>query len=129
MATGELYSYNTMNSETYCNQIVAQMIEALKSQFNSEDFLIAHDNAKFVQSNYTIQYLYEKGYSKYFVPIPTYSPDMNIIDNLWAHLKHQVRDHYFHYGQTKRRRHFEGLISDKWSEIPLSMIENLYESL
>jgi len=62
-----------MGSAIYC-QIMANLIAHLKEVFGEEDFFIYHDNAGFSRSRETIQFL-----EKFFMPVPPYSPDMNII--------------------------------------------------
>lgn len=44
--TGDLYFYDKMDSETYC-EIILDMIQKLKAQYGSEDFYVIHDNARF----------------------------------------------------------------------------------
>jgi len=46
--------------------------------------LIYRDNAAFARGRKTIKFLSERDLEKLFIPVPPYSPDMNIIENLWA---------------------------------------------
>lgn len=79
--TGQLLTYDKMNSEVYCQEILPVMIRDLREQFG-EDFLVIHDNARFSNSEFTKKYLVENDLRKYFLSIPPYSPDMNIIENV-----------------------------------------------
>lgn len=128
IGVGKLFVYKRMDSPTYC-QIVSKMICELREKFEHDDFKIVHDNAAFSQSEYTRRYLEENDLRKYFVHIPPYSPDMNIVENLWALLKRKVRERCFLFGQTRGRRWFIELLQREWSSIPLSVIDNLYLSL
>lgn len=126
--TGELYTYSKMNSALYC-EIIEDMIVTYRDKFGHDNFEIVHDNAAFATSHETTLFMSRKGYTKYLVRIPPYSPDMNIIENLWALLKHQVRKNCFEYGQTSRREEFIELLTTKWSEIQSDIIRNLFNSL
>lgn len=77
---GDLIFCETMNEETYC-QIIPTMIEELKQIFNHENFKIVHDNARWSTSRYTREFLKVSKFEKFFISIPPYSPDMNIIEN------------------------------------------------
>lgn len=61
--------------------------------------------------------------------MPAYSPDMNIIENLWAILKRRIKEQIFEFGQPSAREDFFNLIENCWHSIPLEIIENLYLSL
>ena len=88
-----------------------------------------HDNARFSQSKYTKSYLQESGYADFFIEQPTYSPDMNLIENLWAILKFRVKNHIFKHGQPRLKHDFIELISNTWKSIDSEIIERLYLSL
>lgn len=126
--TGDLIFYNRMDSVTYC-EILPRMIENLKEKFGSEDFYIIHDNARFSTSKYTMQFIKENNYEKYFINIPPYSPDVNIIENCWAILKRKVRKHCFKHGQTTNQEEFQELAQRKWKSISSVIMSNLYTSL
>lgn len=125
---GDIWFYRRMNSPLYC-QIVHELIEKLKERFGDDKFKIVHDNAKFAWSEETLEFLRDLDYEKYFLKIPPYPPDMNIIENLWALLKRKVRNHCFLYGQARNGREmFEDLVDHHWSTISSNVVENLYKS-
>lgn len=68
-------------------------------------------------------------YTRYFKKIPPYSPDINIIENMWSLLKRKVKDHNFEFGQVKRKSELIELIDSKWASMPRDVIVNLYKSL
>lgn len=126
---GDLWFYKRMNSTNYCT-IVHELIETLRERFQSDDFLIVHDNAKFAWSEQTVRFLRQFDYERYFVKIPPYSPDMNVIENLWALLKRKIRENCFIFGQSRgSRQRFEDLVDHCWSTISLDIVDNLYKSL
>lgn len=125
---GQLYFYERMDQILYC-EIVTDMVQKLRREFGHDDFLIIHDNAKFSDSNYTVRFMRQRDLSRYFVRIPPYSPDMNIIENMWAILKSLLKEHCFTYGQTQFGAPFRRLAERKWRQIPQITIDNLYTSL
>lgn len=125
---GELIFYRKMNSKVYCD-CIAQMIPILRETFGHDEFKIIHHNARFSDSVDTQRFLRANDYQKYFIPHPTYSPDMNIIENLWGILKHLVKKHMINYGQVRRTERLKDLIEEKWQQIPSETIINTYKSL
>lgn len=126
--TGELFYYDRMNSQVYC-EIISDMIEKLKEDYETEDFRVIHDNARFATSRYTKQYLQARDLEKYFIKIPPYSPDINIIENAWAILKDRSLKKFYREGQVTNREEFQNVIESEWRGIELPIIEKLYESL
>lgn len=126
---GELIVYeDTMDSKMFCHGALPLIIQSLREEFGGDDFRIIHDNASFYTSDYTTVHLSRTGFDKFFIPIPPYSPDMNIIEHLWEVLRRKVKRHCFVHGQS-RGRDFTQLVRNFWYETPSSMIENLYRSL
>lgn len=126
--THEIIFYDRMNSEQYCHCITI-MIEDLKKSLPNDDFLILHDNARFSTSKETISYLKEKDYMKYFVKIPPYSPDMNIIENAFGILKKKFRDYIYRNGQQQNREEMINIIQIIWRGVGEMHVESLYNSL
>lgn len=125
---GELTFHKRINNLVYCHDIVLPMVEDLKSKFEGRDFKIIHDNASFSQCDRTWRFLRTRKLDQFFKRIPPYSPDSNIIENLWALLKKRVKDKIFEHGRLTKRR-FEELIQSEWRDIPFSIIRKLYDSL
>lgn len=126
---GELIVYKRMDAKYLCTEVIPHMVESLKSTFNSDDFLIVHDNASFFAGPRAVSYLTRNGCGRYFLSIPPYSPEMNIIENLWAYLRYNVKRDCFLYGRIDRRTEFIETVKNIWDNIPNSMIQHLYESL
>lgn len=126
--TGNLFLYDKMDSQTYC-QAIEMMMQDLLEKFDHDNFRIIHDNARFSTSEYTKTYLAERQYDRYFVKIPPYSPDMNIIENLWAILKFRVNRHMFKFGQIRDKDRFVRLLKNIWAGIGPVIVNNLYKSL
>jgi hypothetical protein len=57
---------------------------------------------------------------------PAQSPDLNIIEPLWSVLQTSVRNRF----QTPTSlKQLEDVFREKWHEIPLETVQNLYESI
>ena len=125
---GKLYFYDRMDSELYC-EIATDMMQTLRAQFGAQDFRIIHDNARISCSRFTENFIETNGISQHFEHIPPYSPDMNIIENLWALVKRKVRERTNQFGRVQSRGEFESLIADEWQSIPPNIVINLYNSL
>jgi len=117
-----------MESEFYC-EVVHFMIKELEKQFDEEEFYIVHDNAKFSKSVETQTFLIRNGLTHHFKPIPAYSPDMNLIENVWPLFKGRVRSKIASERQIKDEFQFVSLMSDEWKGLPGETIRNLYSSL
>lgn len=120
--------YKTMNQKIYC-EVITSMIEELRREFKSDDFLIVHDNAKWAKSVYTTEYLKQTKLNKYFISIPPYSPDMNIIENCWAIMKRRFREEVFVREQPRTSEQMSEMIERHWQSISIEIINNLYKSL
>lgn len=103
---GELIVYKRMDAKFLCEEIIPHMIETLKNTFNSDNFLIVHDNASFFTGAKATEYLTRSRNDRYFLSIPPYSPEMNIVENLWAYLRHFVKRDCFLHGRIDRRLDF-----------------------
>jgi len=78
---GDIIIYDKMESEFYC-EVVHFLMRQLEKQFDEEEFYIVHDNAKFSESVETQTFLIRNGLTHHSEPIPAYSPDMNLIENV-----------------------------------------------
>ena len=128
LGVGNLYFYSKMNGAVYC-EVMNKLIADLKTQFGHENFRIVHDNAKFSSSISTRNFLRDHNLNRFFLPIPPYSPDMNIIENLWALLKHYVKIHTFTHGRVSSRAEFSALIQHFWFNTSPQTVSKLFESL
>jgi len=126
---GEIVTWEgRLDSAIYC-QIMADLIAHLKEPFGNEDFFIYHDNAAFSRSRETIQFLSERDLEKFFIPVSPYSPGMNIIEDLWAILKQNVRPQIAASAQPKSENEHYELVCTTWKEIPIDVVNGSYESL
>jgi len=107
---------NTMNAQQYL-QILKTHLKASAENFglitdNRPKFKFYQDNdPKHKELNVRTWLLYNCGK---VIDTPPQSPDLNPIENLWAHLKKKVAKR-----QPKTRIHLKALILEEWQKIPL----------
>lgn len=89
-----------MNSRTFCDEIIPEMFAQLREMLG-DDFRVIHDSASFFKCERTRKFMDLHGYSRHFLSIPAYSPDMNVIENMFAILKQRVRQQTFEFGQKR----------------------------
>lgn len=105
------------------------MIDHLREKYETEDFRVIHNNARFSTSKYTRQFLRNKDLEKFFIGIPPYSPDINIIENAWAKLRDRSKKKCYREGQIRNRAEFQAMTEREWSGIERTICENLDQSL
>jgi len=114
-----------MNSAKYISILQEGYLGTLEDLHASQhDFTLQSDNDPKHTSKATQAWLREN-----HIPTlnwPPSSPDMNIIENLWAHLDHQVRAH-----PTKPSNSAElwKVLQEEWKNISPGYVRKLYESL
>lgn len=125
---GKMFFYEKMNSQEYCN-IIPIVIEDLQEKFGHQNFKIIRDNARFHTSQEVTLFISRNGLANYFMDITPYSPDMNIIENMFGWLKQSVRQKCFQEGQERDREEFREIVIETWLGTEQKKIENLYKSL
>ena len=123
---GQLYLIDgNMDSKKYISILEDAYLGTLKNlHANRKDFILQADNDPKHTSKITRAWLREN-----HIPTldwPANSPDMNIMENLWAYLEHHICSH------PKRLSNSTELwmvLQEEWNKIPPEYIRNLYESL
>lgn len=86
------------------------------------DFVFQHDNAPVHTSRLTLSFLADHGVK--IMKWPPQSPDINPIEHLWAILKRKVK-----VLQRRQQQTFRDAVMKAWSELPLSLIHSLIDSI
>lgn len=114
-----------MNSKKYISILQEAYLGTVKDlQANPHGFTLQADNDSKHTSKATC-FCLEKNH----IPTlswPTNSPDMNIMENLWAYLKGHVRAH------PKKPSNFtelQNVIQEEWNKISPEYVRKLYESM
>ena len=113
-----------MNDQKYIETLEDYLWPVIVCHFPNEDYIYQDDNAPIhracVVDNYKVQN------NIYAMVWPAQSPDLNIIENVWWRLKHELRNHP---ERLRSKANLETAIRDVWTNIPLNYIQNLYSSI
>jgi len=107
-----------LNSETYQNVLHT----ALLPQLNSNSIFM-QDGAPCHRSRSTLTFLENHGVCL-LSDWPAQSPDLNIIENLWATLKKNVSRRH-----PKNKEDLWAILQEEWSKVDSSEVRNLYDSV
>ena len=122
--------YGTMDSAKYDAYILSQvqsLVQYERSQ--GRDPWYQHDNASCHRSWLTQDNLRCRGIKT--IGWPPYSPDLNLIEHVWAKMKKFIQDHYTLIGYDPRRVGLDELrriIQEAWDAVPDEFISDLYAS-
>ncbi len=83
--------------------------------------IFQQDGASIHTSQCIIEYFEERGIE--LLSWPPKSPDLSLIESVWAYLKDKLRRSY------DNREELEEDIKEQWKNIPVEFIENLYKSM
>jgi transposase len=79
----------TVRNDTYITSAqVIMLIDKLLTEYTGQAIKIVLDNAKYQRCKMVIQYAAEHGVELVF--LPTYSPNLNLIERLWKFVKSEV---------------------------------------
>ena len=115
----------TLNSENYIDQIIfgSNLIEAADKQYGIGQWVLMQDNAPPHVSRETLAVLSELEISL-LKDWPPHSPDLNIIEVVWAIMKHRVEAL-----QLKTKDELIKIICDFWEAIQWQTVNKLVQSI
>ena len=96
-------------------------MEFAKSEFFQPDYVFQNDNSPVHRGQIVRDWVEENGIQT--LEWPPYSPDLNIIENLWGFMKKSLSSQVILWNDL------ESKIWELWNTIPSDFIENLYNSL
>lgn len=111
------------NSTKYCDVLQHYLLPVVDDIYG-EKWIFQQDFCALHQSNYTKQW-FEANYVA-VMEWPAKSPDLNIIENVWAQIERSV---YLNGLQFNSVSELEIAIFDAWDEIGREYTRNLYSSL
>jgi transposase len=123
---GELYLIEgTMNTSKYTEILDKAFLGSLAKFYTTpSDIIFQHDNDPKHTSRGTRKWLAQ--HEVQVLPWPASSPDMNLIEHVWAYLELQVRSRR----PAPQNRHELWLaVKEEWEKIPPSFITKLYDSM
>jgi transposase len=96
------YKLVTVTTDTYINSLsVKEMLEKIAEQFADKPITIVLDNAKYQRCQFVMDIANDLGIELLF--LPTYSPNLNIIERLWKFVKNEClyAKYYENYADFK----------------------------
>lgn len=90
-------------------------------KFASEDFILMDDNCPVHRSRQVREYVESTGIET--LEWPPYSPDLNIIENVWAFMKKRM------HGGHLTQQNLEETVEKTWNSVTPKLIEKLYNSV
>lgn len=115
----------TITKQKYCDLLESALLDGMTDQSLSiADYTFVQDNAPSHTADLTKKWLREQHIS--VLEWPPNSPDMNIIEHVWAELDKAVR---LRDQEIFDKDSLFNVIEDEWKKIPLSYIQRLYKSL
>ena len=106
-----------MNSDYYCKILQKNLIPHAKKGFR-----LLQDNDPKHTSTKTTQWLDNHHVSR--IPIPSYSPDLNPIENLWSVIKRRVEKQ-----APKNLEQMKNLLLNEWKKVDNTTRRNLVNSM
>ena len=120
---GDLFCVsNLMNAASYKQILIHHLFPSTRRLFPDNVFLFAQDNDPKHKSNVVQTFLHNKGTS--VMEWPSYSPDLNPIENLWAILDKQLR--------ARRCNTLDELfktLQNGWNNLQLKTLQSLVASM
>jgi len=113
----------TMNSEKYQNVLETTLLPIFQ-EISGQAFFLQQDNAPIHVSHSTRQWLQDRNVET--LDWPKYSPDLNIIENVWGFITRKV---YTDGKQYSNCNDLENAVYDAWDSITPDFIERLFESM
>lgn len=115
------FSSQNFNTEVYCD-VVELIVNPVATELFPSGFILQRDNAPCHRSFAAQDRMEELGMQ--ILPWPSYSPDLNIIENVWAWLKQEVEKKL-----PTGVLDLKNKIQEAWDEMPQQIINNLFSSI
>ena len=116
-----------MTGDKYIDILSEHLLPLLEDTGLKETFLFQQDNAPWHTSGAVNEFLVES--ERKVFDWPAYSPDVDIIENVWKYVKHYVREKSPTNFQAMIDFAFEAWNSDRLAEICSSLYDMLFTGL
>lgn len=111
-----------MNAETLTSIFETELLPLANRVWGQNEWHFLQDNAPAHRANHTKQWLIQHELSCF--EFPPYSPDLNPIENLWAHLKRDVELDF-----PRDAAALTESIKKRWVELPNNYLALLAHSM
>lgn len=120
-----------MDASSYHGILTHRVLPTLRTRSKEEPeiiWLFQHDNASVHTAEECTTYLKKREKAEGFKVLdwPSQSPDLNPIENVWSHLKLQLK-HRKVYPRTKAQ--LWGYVQEEWAKLPANLLMNLAVSM
>ncbi len=117
---------SNFNAEGYINVLEDVLLPFIEEKYGGDDHwsTFQHDNASRHKTNITLEWLFDTGIK--VLPWPAKSPDLNVIENVWAWL---VNDVYAGHRRFDSVDDLKECIAYKWELMTAEPLKKLIESM
>lgn len=112
----------TLNQTGYLHILNEHAFTSGNRLFSTNDWILQQDNAPCHKGRVPTKFL--KDINQAVLPWPAQSPDLNIIENVWAYVKSQRT-----FERDRQRDETIAEITQIWSKLPLEFAHNLVRSI
>jgi len=117
----EIY-IDTLDSARYRDILAHNLLPSAHAFFPSGMWFLLQDNAPPHKSDVMREWFHNHGIT--LLDFPPYSPDLNPIENVWAHLKRRVEKH-----RPRTADELEAAIREEWEAVDNSFLLSLAHSM
>jgi len=122
---GKLYFYKKMTGKEMIKIIKKAIIPDARRLLSAGPWYILHDNDKRWKNNEVVSFIHNKGITQINDSIwPSYSPDLNPIENLWADLSARVFDR-----NPCGVDELKEFIEEEWKNTDMQLLQHLAYSM
>ena len=121
---GTLYTFTeNLNGQLMRSILDTCLLESAEKFFNLPmQWYLLHDNSRNHTAEPVRKWLHDHGIS--VLDFPPYSPDLNPIENLWAHMKRRVKNHFITDVDQ-----LQSVVHDEWSKTDIDWIHHTVDSM
>ena len=112
----------SLNAQNYINVLTTSLIPAANEAFGNGIWFFQQDNAPAHSAVVTQNFFAQNNIQ--LIQWPAKSPDLNIIEHIWAFMKNKVERR-----EPKTLQELRDFIHNSWNEITPQFIINLYSSI
>ena len=112
----------SLNAQNYINVLTTALIPAANVAFGNESWFFQQDNVPAHSAVVTQNFFAQNNIQ--VIQWPAKSPDLNIIEHIWAFMKNKVERR-----EPKTIQELKNFILNCWNEITPQFINNLYSSI